>query len=87
VPPNQAQRIHNSLTGAWWILEFLPHKYYDPVAKKAIWRIPLGARRVIPDGSVLHETVREKLEIDPDYKPPNLPQSSSVEPRNACRFS
>jgi uncharacterized protein (DUF2235 family) len=86
VPPNAAQGIHNSLTGAWWILEFLPHSYYDPVAKKAKWRIPLGARRMIPEGSVLHETVREKLKIDPDYKPPNLPQSSKIEPRNACRF-
>jgi hypothetical protein len=35
---------------------------------------------------VLHETVKEKLKIDPDYKPSNLPQSSSVEPRNSCRF-
>jgi hypothetical protein len=67
-------------------LEFLPHSYYDPVAQKAKWRIPLGARRVIPEGSVLHETVKEKLKIDPDYKS-NLPQSSSAEPRNACRFS
>jgi uncharacterized protein (DUF2235 family) len=87
VPPNPAQKIHNSLTGAWWILEFLPHSYYDPVAKKKKWRIPLGARRLIAEGSVLHETVKEKLKIDPDYKPSNLPQSSSVEPRNACRFS
>jgi uncharacterized protein (DUF2235 family) len=86
VPPNPAQKIHKSLTGAWWILEFLPHSYYDPVAKKEKWRIPLGASRVIPEGSVLHETVKEKLKIDPDYKPSNLPQSSRVELRNACRF-
>jgi uncharacterized protein (DUF2235 family) len=85
-PPNPAQKINVSLRKAWWVLEFLPHKYYDPVARKAKWRIPLGARRIIPEGSILHETVREKLKIDPDYKPPNLPQSSSVEPRNACRF-
>jgi uncharacterized protein (DUF2235 family) len=87
VKPDPAQKIHNSLTGAWWILEFLPHSYYDFAAGKAKWRIPLGARRVIPDGSVLHETVREKLRVDPTYKPPNLPQTSTIEPRNACRFS
>jgi uncharacterized protein (DUF2235 family) len=86
VPPDPAQKTHGSLTGAWWILEFLPHSYYDPVAKKARWRIPIGARRLIPEGSVLHETVKEKLKIDPDYEPSNLPQSSSVEPRNVCRF-
>ncbi|MGA8622267.1 MAG: DUF2235 domain-containing protein [Candidatus Sulfotelmatobacter sp.] len=87
VRPDVAAKIHNSLTGFWWALEFLPHSYYDPVAKKPKWRIPLGARRVIPEGSVLHETVREKLKLDPDYKPPNLPQSSSTEPENPCRFS
>ena len=86
VPLDPAQKIHDSLTGAWWILEFLPHSYYDPVGKRERWRIPLGARRVIPEGSVLHETVKEKLKIDPDYKPSNLPQSSCVEPRNACSF-
>ncbi|MGC2791649.1 MAG: hypothetical protein WA899_06495, partial [Candidatus Sulfotelmatobacter sp.] len=71
----------------WWILELLPHSYYDPVAKKEKWRIPLGARRVIPENSVLHQTAIEKLKVDPAYRPPNLPKSSSIEPRNACRFS
>jgi uncharacterized protein (DUF2235 family) len=86
IPPDPAAHTNNSLTLAWWILEFLPHSYYDPVAKKPKWRIPLGARRAIPEDSVLHETVQEKLKVDPDYKPPNLPKSWSVEPRNACRF-
>ncbi|MGB6480125.1 MAG: DUF2235 domain-containing protein, partial [Candidatus Sulfotelmatobacter sp.] len=87
VPPDPAQKTHNSLTGAWWILEFLPHSYYDPVAAKEKWRIPLGARRMIPENSVLHQTVIEKLNVDADYKPPNLPKNSSVEPRNACPFA
>jgi uncharacterized protein (DUF2235 family) len=87
VPPNAAQKIHKSLTWKWWILEFLPHRYYDFVEKKAKWRIPLGAPRTIPDDSVLHQTVEEKLKIDPEYKPPNLPKNWTIEPRNACRFS
>ncbi len=86
VEPNPAQKIHNSLTAAWWILEFLPHQYYDPVEKKPKWRIPLGAPRIIPEDSVMHATVIEKLKIDPEYKPPNLPEHYTVEPRNACRF-
>ena len=85
-PPNPEQKIDISLKKAWWMLEFLPHSYYDFATKKKKWRIPLGASRVIPEGSVLHETVREKLHVDPDYKPPNLPQTSSTEPRNRCRF-
>jgi Uncharacterized alpha/beta hydrolase domain (DUF2235) len=62
-PSDPAQKAHDSLTGAWWILEILPHSYYDPVASKAKWRIPLGARRVIPENSVLHQTVIEKLKL------------------------
>jgi uncharacterized protein (DUF2235 family) len=87
VPPNPAQKIDVSLTKAWWILEFLPHSYYDYATKKKRWRIPRGAPRAIPEGSVLHETVPEKLRVDPDYKPPNLPQTSGIEPRNPCRFA
>jgi uncharacterized protein (DUF2235 family) len=87
VQPTPAAPIHNSLTAAWWSLEFLPHSYYDPVAKKSKWRIPLGARRVIPDDSVLHETVHQKLQADPGYKPPNLPKTWQTEPRDACTFS
>jgi uncharacterized protein (DUF2235 family) len=87
VTPNPAQKIHDSLTGFWWILEFLPHSYYDSVARKERWRIPLGAPRVIPEGSVLHQTVEEKLAIDSTYKPPNLPQDHGTEPRDACHFS
>jgi uncharacterized protein (DUF2235 family) len=87
VPPSAAQKIHNSLTGAWWILEFLPHKYYDFVEKKAKWRIPLDSPRAIPEGSVLHQTVEEKRKIDPEYKPPNLPKQWTIEARNSCRFA
>jgi uncharacterized protein (DUF2235 family) len=87
VPPNPAAKINNSLTFVWWILEFFPHSYYDSVAKKKKWRIPLGARRVIPEDSVLHATVIEKLQVDPSYRPPNLPQARSVDPRWECPFS
>jgi uncharacterized protein (DUF2235 family) len=79
-PPEPKSAINNSLTRAWWILEFLPHQYYDPVAKKPRWTIPLGQRRIIPEGSVLHETVMKKLDEDPRYQPPNLPKQRSVEP-------
>jgi len=86
VPPNPAQKIHNSLTAAWWILEFFPHEYYDPVERKPKWRISLGAPRIIPEDSVLHASVTEKLKIDPEYKPPNLPRNYTIEPISACRF-
>ncbi len=80
-PPNAAAPINNSLTWAWWILEFLPHSYYDPVARKPKWTIPLGQRRIIPEQSVLHATVEEKLKVDLSYKPPNLPKAWKLEAR------
>lgn len=86
VPVSWLQKIHNSLTGWWWIAECLPHSYYDPILKKPKWRFPFGSSRVIPGGSVLHETVQEKLRDDPDYKPKNLPGNAGCEARNACHF-
>jgi len=87
VPPDPTAQIHDSLTFSWWLLEFLPHRYYDAVLKKIRWRIPLGARRRIPNGAVLHATVREKLRADPNYRPKNLPTSPDEEPRNPCEFT
>lgn len=87
VPPDPAQKTHNSLTWCWRILEFLPHSYYDSVLKRTKYRTPLGASRVIPEGAVLHETVEEKRRIDSAYKPRNLPEQYRTEPRNECAFS
>ena len=86
VTPDASAKEHNSLTWRWWLLEFLPHSYYDLAIKKVRWRIPLGARRLIPEESVLHATVEEKLHVDPSYTPPNLPAHSTTEPKNACIF-
>jgi uncharacterized protein (DUF2235 family) len=85
VAPDAGTHIHNSLTFWWWLLEFLPHSYYDSSSKKVKWSIPLGSSRIIPDGSVLHATVKEKLRIDPTYKPRNLPPPEwPEEQRNPC---
>ena len=86
VPPDPRARTHNSLTLRWWLLEFLPHSYYDAVSKKIRWRIPLGARRVIPDAAVLHSSVKEKLDSDPNYRPSNLPKNPGYEIRHPCVF-
>ncbi len=61
VAPDPRGILHNSLTFWWWLIEFLPHSYFDSATKKVKWRIPLGARRFIPQDSVLHSTVQQKL--------------------------
>jgi len=82
VAPDPGSWIHRSLVGSWWLLEFLPHGYYDAATKKRLWRIPLGAMRTIPPGSVFHQSVVDKLEVDPTYKPRNLPAdwTQQIEP-------
>jgi uncharacterized protein (DUF2235 family) len=86
-PPNPAGPLHNSLTAPWWIAEILPHKYYDEQTKGPKWRIPFGARREIPQNSVLHQTVLDKLNLRNGYEPENLVEpdglvkSCSTEPR------
>jgi len=87
VPPDPQAMVHNSLTFAWWLIELLPHSYYDWQSKKVRWRIPLGARRFIADGSVLHATVEEKIKLDSRYKAPNLPKQYSTEPRTGCSLT
>lgn len=81
VPPDACADMHQSLTPAWWLLEFLPHEYYNKPDGRREYRIPLGARRTIPEGSLLHESVLERLKCRPDYCPPNLPEHYLVEPR------
>jgi|SoimicMinimDraft_17_1059745.scaffolds.fasta_scaffold01961_2 uncharacterized protein (DUF2235 family) len=84
--PNSKGTIHNSLTKPWWIAEFLPHRYYDEATEKAKWRIPLGALREVPDGSVLHETVEQRKSSGVDYSPKNLTGKYGTEPRVAPTF-
>jgi len=74
VAPDPLAIIHKSLQGAWWLLEVLPHSYYDSVTRKKRWRIPLGAYRAIPEGSALHSSVKTRLDAGIGYRPKNLPE-------------
>jgi uncharacterized protein (DUF2235 family) len=80
--PDAAAPLHNSLTGWWLLLEPLPHRYIDmtchPPETKI--RIPMGSRRTMPQGSVLHESVRQKMALGTGYNPPNLPATTGLEP-------
>ena len=88
VAPNPAQRIHVSLRRFWWLLEVLPHRYYNPTTAQKYWTIPLGASRMIPQGSVFHQSVVDKIQLDPTYRPKNLPDqwNACIEPSVSCNF-
>lgn len=89
LPPNPAQPINVSLKGAWWLLEIIPRREYNYTTKKPHWTIPLGSRRSIPPGSTFHQTVVDKLTLDPTYKPTNLPANwqHCIDPTNHCHFT
>ena len=89
VSPNPAQPIHVSLKLLWWLLEVLPHKYYDYATKTTRINIPLGCSRQLPPGSTLHDSVLTKLQVDPTYHPNNLPidWQHCIEPTVECSFN
>lgn len=69
----KSSKLHTSLSGfGWWLLEFLPHRYFDKDDANVRKRIPLGAYRKIPRGSLIHPSVKERLEKHPCYKPKNI---------------
>lgn len=74
VPPNHKAELHHSLHGPWWILEFLPHHTWNTRRQppKKYWRLPRGRTRYVPDGSLVHHSVRDRMTDLPDYRPGNL---------------
>lgn len=71
-------KAHNSTTGLWHLLEFLPRKQWDHDSEpeEMRWFAPnLYCRRKIPSDAVFHPSVEAKLRQDPSYRPPNLPPS------------
>src|SRR5262249_14671832 len=69
-----ADRIHNSLTLPWWLVEFFPKFPYSTTTKSHHVYVNLGRRRRIDPGSLLHRSVLER-KADPrlKYSPSNVP--------------
>jgi uncharacterized protein (DUF2235 family) len=67
-PPNE------SLTGLWWILEYLPKRYKDPANNFApSWMLHRGRPRHVNPKAKIHASVFERIELVPGYQPANLP--------------
>jgi uncharacterized protein (DUF2235 family) len=65
-------KLHRSLHGIWWLLELFPHRFYDKDDASMRIRVPLGAYRKIPRGSLVHPTVKDRFATHPCYKPKNM---------------
>jgi uncharacterized protein (DUF2235 family) len=74
VAPDAGAPPNESLSGLWWLLEYLPKRYKDPAGNFATrWMIHAGRPRYVPDNSHIHVSVFERMRLVPAYKPKNLP--------------
>jgi uncharacterized protein (DUF2235 family) len=72
-PPNE------SLSGWWWIPEFLPKRIKDPAANfRPRWIFHRGQHRYVADNAKIHASVCERKKVVPGYDPPNLPHNPQV---------
>lgn len=78
VAPDVRGELHTSLSGAWWILEYIPKsaKYKEWPARKTYfgYYIPDAEPRLIPDGAIIHESTLLRMDAMPSYRPVNLPK-------------
>ena len=59
-PPDANGVLHESLTGAWNIAEFVPKKRFDWQSQTEEWRINFYRRRTIPARSLVHVSAFER---------------------------
>ncbi|MDB6029229.1 MAG: hypothetical protein JWM68_5452 [Verrucomicrobiales bacterium] len=72
-PPNPLGLIHESLKGAWKLMELLPARRFDWSTFKSGWRWQPGKPRTILNGAILHESVLQRIQ-GLDYCPASLPK-------------
>ncbi len=68
VAPDPDAMLHNSLHGAWWLLEFLPksasYKEWPERQTHFGFYIPDAEPRPIPEGAFVHESVTKRMDDD-----------------------
>jgi uncharacterized protein (DUF2235 family) len=76
-PDPLTKNQHESLRGLWWIAEVWPkiaHLQISPGVWKKLIRVNLGRRRWIAEGSLVHASVKQRIEDQSlGYAPKNLP--------------
>jgi uncharacterized protein (DUF2235 family)/membrane protease YdiL (CAAX protease family) len=94
VPPSPTAELHQSLTGAWWLLEALPkwygYKEWPSRLLVLIWfYFPWAEPRPIPNRPwqgkpadepfFVHSSVLARIDDCPGYRPINLPAHFEIE--------
>ncbi len=84
VAPSPEAMLHQSLHGAWWLLEFFPKnaKYKEWPERQVYFGryIPDAEPRPIPEGAFVHESVTKRMDAIRDYRPVNLPSRFETGP-------
>lgn len=85
VAPDPAGPLHDSMTPAWRLLEYLPKaaKYREWPERKVyldLFYIPDCEPRPIPEGALVHESVVKRMDAVKAYRPVNLPASFTTVP-------
>jgi uncharacterized protein (DUF2235 family) len=58
--PDPNAEMHESLSLAWWPVEFLRKRHFDWTKKEWERRMNLGRRRTIPPGSLIHQSAYDR---------------------------
>jgi uncharacterized protein (DUF2235 family) len=82
VPPDILRDPHDSMSPVWRLLEWLPKadRYKEWPARKSSlgYYLPKAEPRVIPPGSLIHQSVMDRMTAVADYRPENLPDRRSI---------
>jgi uncharacterized protein (DUF2235 family) len=70
--PDPLAKIHESLTGAWKAMEYLPARRFDWKIKKTIWRYQPNKSRTMVESPVLHRSVITRFNAGLEYDPMSL---------------
>jgi uncharacterized protein (DUF2235 family) len=77
--PDVMAKMHDSMSGAWKALEFIPRRTPPDSTRKGFagWSIPRSDWRYIPPGALLHRSVVERFEAKGPF-PPNVPADHGI---------
>lgn len=72
-PSSATAQIHESLSGAWKSIEYLPARRFDWKTKKTNWRYQPNKPRTMLESPFLHRSVLLRMKAKPEYRPLALP--------------
>ncbi|ETR77536.1 hypothetical protein X566_07725 [Afipia sp. P52-10] len=82
VAPDIMRDPHDSMTLAWWALEWIPkaddYKEWKDRTSRFGRYMPAAEPRAIPEGAYIHESVFARMKAVPAYTPINLPSRHQV---------